>query len=241
MEKITHLNLPPTLSDSFSYGWEIMKDYFLNFFLLLLVLWLVSTPLWMMQLTSGHHTAGAILVKVLAVGYVFLLYPAFDFASKYLFLQGVRREHVDVKNILKGFDYYLNVILANLLMSALIGIGILALIIPGIIVACRLAFVPYLVMDKNMDAIAAIEESWRMTKGYGWTIFGMGIVSFFIAIAGLLCLIVGIIPAVIWISSAFATLYQTVLNEKEGATSPQPSPQGEGASSISTNSVESPQ
>ncbi len=215
MNKITHHNLYPSLSTSFSYGWEIMKDYLLNFFLLTLVLWLVSVPLWLVQMAADYQTAGAILVKVLGIGYVFLLYPIFDFAAKYLYLQGVRRENVDVRNILRGFDYYLNIVLANLLMSALIIIGFLALIIPGIIIACRLAFVPYLVMDKNLDAIGAIEESWRMTKGYGWTIFGMAIVSFFIVIAGLLCLIIGILPAAFWISAAFATLYQTVLNKKE--------------------------
>ncbi len=192
-----------------------MKDYFLNFFLLLLVLWLVSTPLWLVQLSADQHTAGAILMRILGIGYIFLVYPIFNFASDYLFLQGVRRENVDIKNILRGFDYYLNIILAYLLMTALIAIGFLALIIPGIIVACRLAFIPYLVMDKNMDAIAAVEESWRMTKGYGWTIFGMGIISFFIAIGGFLCLIIGIIPAAIWISASFATIYQTVLNQKE--------------------------
>jgi len=215
MNTLTHQNIQPSLSTSFSYGWEIMKDYFLNFFLLLLVLWLVSTPLWLVQLASDYDTAGAILMRVLGIGYVFLVYPIFDFASKYLFLQVVRREQVDIKNILRGFDYYLNIILANLLMTALIAIGFLALIVPGIIVACRLAFVPYLVMDKNLDAIGAVEESWRMTRGYGWTIFGMGIISIFIVIAGLLCLIIGIIPAAIWISAAFATIYQTVLNKKE--------------------------
>ncbi|MFH1297077.1 MAG: hypothetical protein ABIJ04_07385 [Bacteroidota bacterium] len=192
-----------------------MKDYFLTFFLLLLVLWLVSLPIGLVNLAHDHPSAGAISVRILAIGYIFLVYTVFDFGAKYLFLQGVRREQVDVKNILRGFDYYLNIILANLLMMALIGIAFLALIIPGIIVACRLAFVPYLVMDKNLDAIAAVEESWRMTKGYGWTIFGMGVVSILIAIAGLLCLVVGIIPAFIWISAAFATIYQTVLNQKE--------------------------
>ena len=215
MNSITHHTISPSLSESFSYGWEIMKDYFLRYFLLLLVLGLVSMPLGLLQLTAEQHSAGAILLRILGIGYMLLVYPVFDYTSKYLFLQGVRREQVDIKNILRGFDYYLNIILANLLMTALIGIGFLALIVPGIIVACRLAFVSYLVMDKKLDAIEAVEESWRMTKGFGWTIFGMGIVSFFIAIAGILCLIVGIIPAVIWISVAFATLYQTVLNQKE--------------------------
>jgi len=220
MEKLTHHHLEPTLSDSFSFGWEIMKDYFLRFFLLLLVLWLVSVPMGLLQYTQEYHSAGAILLKVIGIGFAFLVYPVFDFAADYLFLQGVRREEVDVKNILRGFDYYLNVILANLLVMALVGIGILALIVPGIIVACRLAFVSYLVMDKQMDAIAAVEESWRMTRGYGWTIFGMAILSFFIAVAGLLCLIVGIIPAVMWINASFATLYQTVLDNRESPQTP---------------------
>jgi uncharacterized membrane protein len=217
MEKITHHNLTPTFSDSFSYGWEIMKDNFLRYFLLLLVLGLVSIPLGLMEIPNYHHTTEAILLRVLAIGYVFLLYPVFDYASDYLFLQGVRREVVDVKNILRGFDYYLNIILAYLLVAALTAIGILALIIPGIIVACRLAFVPYLVIDKKLDAIGAVEESWRMTRGYGWTIFGMAIVSCFIIIAGVLCLIVGVFPAIIWVCASFATLYQTVLNRKNSA------------------------
>jgi len=241
MEKITHQTMSPTLSDSFSFGWEIMKDYFLRFFLLLLVLWLVSLPMGLFQWTAAYHTAGSILLKIIGIGFAFLVFPVFDFAADYLFLQGVRREVVDVKNILRGFDYYLNIILANLLMTALIGIGILALIIPGIIVACRLAFVPCLVMDKQLDAIAAVEESWRMTRGYAWTIFGMGIVSFFIAIAGLLCLFVGIIPAIMWISAAFATLYQTVLNQKEASTESAPVSQEMESVSDGPASIESSQ
>jgi len=57
--------------------------------------------------------------------------------------------------------------------------------------------------------------SWRMTRGHGWKIFFMGIISFFIIIFGLLMLIVGIFPALVWISSSFAALYESVNREKE--------------------------
>jgi hypothetical protein len=43
----------------------------------------------------------------------------------------------------------------------------------------------------------------------------MGFSAFFIYIFGLILLFVGIFPASIWVSSSFATLYQSVLNEKE--------------------------
>ena len=46
-------------------------------------------------------------------------------------------------------------------------------------------------------------------------IFFMGFVSFFIVIFGLVLMIVGIFPAIIWVCSSFATLYESVLSEKE--------------------------
>jgi len=48
-------------------------------------------------------------------------------------------------------------------------------------------------MDKSLDPVKA---SWRMTHGYGWTIFFMAVVSFFIFIGGLILLILMVIPAV---------------------------------------------
>ena len=47
------------------------------------------------------------------------------------------------------------------LVVALVAVGFIMLIIPGIIVLCRLIFVSYLVMDKNMEAMKAVEKSWR--------------------------------------------------------------------------------
>src|SRR5690606_22812567 len=94
-------------------------------------------------------------------------------------------------------------------------IAMIALIVPGIIVACRLTFVSYLVMDKGLDPIAAVETSWRMTRGHGWRIFALGFTSFFIFIFGLLLFIVGVFPALIWIKASFSALYQGVLNESK--------------------------
>jgi NhaP-type Na+/H+ or K+/H+ antiporter len=70
-------------------------------------------------------------------------------------------------------------------------------------------------MDKKLDPIESVELSWKLTKGYGWTIFLMAFVSFFIYIFGLMLIFVGILPATMWVKSSFASLYQSVLNEKE--------------------------
>ena len=75
-------------------------------------------------------------------------------------------------------------------------------------------------MDKKLDPIEAVELSWKLTKGHGWQIFFMGFVSIFIVIFGLCMFLVGIVPAIMWICSSFAALYESVLREKEVPAEP---------------------
>ena len=94
-----------------------------------------------------------------------------------------------------------------LVMTVVIGIGFLLLVVPGVILACRLILTPYLVMDRRMPAIDAIKESWQLTTGHGWTVFFMMLLAIPIVIAGLFVFGVGVLFSIIWIGLAFAALY----------------------------------
>jgi uncharacterized membrane protein len=123
----------------------------------------------------------------------------------------MRDERPNVGDLFLGFKKsYLNIVLANLLVFAICGIGFLLFIVPGIIFACRLAFVPYLVMDKGLDPVAAIEKSWFMTRGHGWRIFGMYLLSIFLVAAGFMLLFFPGLAALMWSGAAFASLYHAV-------------------------------
>jgi uncharacterized membrane protein len=167
-------------------------------------------PLWVVNAHRGHLSAAMVLLGIFALAYTIFLRMPVDYGVKWVFLKAARQKRFEIKDIFQGFNYFLNVIAANVLVVFVVIIGIIFLIVPGIIFACKLAFVPYLVMDKKMDPIAAFKVSWDMTRGYALTIFLMGIISFFLAILGIILLIVGIIPAIIWIESAFASLYNAV-------------------------------
>jgi uncharacterized membrane protein len=229
--------LVPTFGNSFGTGFQVMLDNFLRLFLVVLVLAILTGPTQFgFNFDKGdfkhfpwhwegywEHIFGlaslgmfAIFFVMLALLYTFLAKPVVEYGGKMIFVQAVRKIKPNFELLISGFwTNYLHIILANLLVFALVVLGLFALIVPGIIIGCRLAFTGYIVMDKKLDPIEAVELSWKLTRGHGWTIFFMVFVSFFIAIIGLLLMIIGIFPALMWISSSFATLYQSVLLEKE--------------------------
>ncbi len=213
------------IPEFFSFGWMRMKQYFLVFFLLVFLLAILDAPLELLNhKIEDDGLSDGLLGEMIGLAYFLFLLPVFEYSVDLLFIQGVRGEKIDVKNVTIGFKNYLNIVLANLLVFGLVMMGLIVLIIPGIIIGCRLVFVSYLVMDKEMSPIEAVEESWRMTKGdYGFKIFGMAILSIFIVIGGLILFIVCVFPAIMWIKASFASLYQYVLNEQEGVVLPEES------------------
>jgi uncharacterized membrane protein len=198
---------------SYGHGWQQFTKYFLHIFLVGLIAAVASIPTWPGPGPWDHAvtTGAAVILTILGAAYTLLVFPVIDYGASRMYLKYMRDERVDIREIVDGFKTnYLNIVLANLLVFAIVGIGFFLLIVPGIVFACRLAFVPYLVMDKGMDAAAAVEKSWTMTRGYGWRIFGMFLLAIPLLIIGFCLLIVGVFFAALLISCAFASLYYAV-------------------------------
>ena len=150
------------------------------------------------------------VVELFALGFWLLILGPVEWGANYAMLRAVRGQKPELADIFVFQKNYLNIVLAHLLVTVIIGVGIFLLIVPGIILACKLAFVSYLVTDRKMEAIEAIRESWRMTTGHAGTIFVMGLAAAGIFVAGVLLLIIGVIPALMWIDLAFASIYHNV-------------------------------
>jgi uncharacterized membrane protein len=220
MEKEKYYNLVPSVGGSFSYGWRKMfEKAFLPLLLAVIIAGLLNGPVsanWKADSSDWFNFVWILPIALFSLAYGLLFMPVINYGEKYMFFKAMRDEEADIKFLFEGFKTrYLKIILANLIVVALAIIGFVFLIIPGIIVLCRLAFVPYLVMDKDLEPMQAVEKSWQMTRGHGWKIFWMAILSFFIIIAGIIAFIVGVIISFMWIHSAFATLYQSVLNQND--------------------------
>ena len=206
-----------TITGSYGYGWQQMWKHFLYLFLVMIIVGIAESPASVVRDSDADISAGMIILQILAAVYWLLVFSVVKYGGDLMYLRAIRNEKFEISEMFDGFKKnYINIILANLLTFAIIGLGFVLLIVPGIILACRLAFVSYLVMDKNMEPVAAVEKSWEMTKGHGWQIFGMGLLVIPIVIGGLICFIVGIVFSIIWISTAFASMYHAVdLEEKK--------------------------
>ena len=205
--------LLPSIGGSFSLGWKKMFDKFIYLLVIIIISGIVQGPFQSTFKAESFHFWMVPLI-MFGIAWGLLIAPVVKYGEDYLFLKAMRENDIDIRELFRGFsEQYLNIVLAHLIITALIIMGTFILIIPGIIVACRLAFVPYIVMDQELDPIKAIERSWQMTRGHGWKIFFMAIISFFLIIGGIICFIVGIFISIMWIHSAFASLYQSVLNQ----------------------------
>ena len=209
--------LNPNAGDAYGAGWDIMWKVFINLLVVSVVYGFISSPTaaFQWQGDNGFEWFMApLLFFAIAFG-VFVSAPI-GYSVKWVFLKAVRGEQIEIKDMFSVFQRnYWNAVLGNVIVGIIVGLGIVMLIVPGIIFACRLAFVPYLIIDREMEVMEALNKSWQMTKGYGWTIFFMAFLAFWIVILGLLALIFGVIISSIWISTAFAAMYQAVVEQDE--------------------------
>ncbi len=206
-------DLQPKVGSSYGHSWEVMKTNFLELLLVMVIYIAASFPVGIGR--AGAEAAGlgfgGVMLGIFSLAYGLFIVGPLSYGMAYIFLKVIRGEKFDVADMFDCFkSNYLNVVLANLLTGAIIIAGLLVFIVPGIIFACKLAFVPYLIMDKKLEVIEAVKTSWSMTRGHAMTIFLMGLLAIPIVILGFILIIIGIVPASIWIEGAFAAIYNTV-------------------------------
>ena len=199
----------PGVGSSYGNGWGKLWKYFLELFLIGIIGAIIGIPMGMEGWARDAVGTAAIL-GVLGFIYNILVVGPTDYGVSFAYLKAARSDKLEISNMFEAFRNYWNAVLANVLVSAIVIIGLILLIIPGIIFACKLVFTPYLVVDRKMDVIEAVKESWRMTNGHAWKVFLIGLLAIPISIAGLICFGVGIIVSLMWIRLAFASLYHSV-------------------------------
>ena len=201
----------PDAGRSYSIGWKVIWAYFVELLVISILYAVLTGPFNVMQWNTDHFEWFVVPLVMFAIAYGVFVAGPISYGVNWVFLKATRGERIEIKDIFMVFQKnYWNAVVANIVVGVIVGLGVVMLIVPGIIFACRLAFVPYLVIDREMDVMDALRVSWDMTRGHGWQIFFMGFLAIFVVLAGLICLFVGVIISIMWIAAAFAAMYHAV-------------------------------
>lgn len=83
-----------------------------------------------------------------------------------------KREEATFGDLAESMPWFVNFLITCVIIGIATTIGGLLLIVPGVFIAVRTSFAPYLVVEKNMSAIEAIMKSNELVTGYSWQILG---------------------------------------------------------------------
>jgi uncharacterized membrane protein len=232
--------IEPGLSSAYRHGWQrLWKNFFdllLGFILTLAIIVPISLILVLVIFAFFIDTYW--VQQLINYAFNILIYGPLGFGWAYMTLRAARGEKIEISHLFEGFRRYGQSVLAYLLLTIftsaptiiasivvdrLFALGVLftiAAVILIIVVYCKLAFTPFLLLDKKLGGFEAVKASWKMTDNHAGTVFLIGLLGIPIAIAGVLCFLVGIIPAGMWISMALASLYYAVDSRRGGIPVP---------------------
>ena len=141
---------------------------------------------------------------------VFLIGPM-GLGVAYALLVATRGEDVEFNQIFVPFQRcYVQAMFGSLMVSAALLVGFALLVLPGVYLAVRLVFVPYLIVDEELDAVSAFRESWRRSASHQLELFLTMLLAVPLMALGIAFLVVGFIPAAIWTGLAIAHLFEEI-------------------------------
>lgn len=137
---------------------------------------------------------------------IFLLAPL-HWGLLHVALRAARGAPARAHDALRVLDNYREAVAAQALVFTAVALGAACFVLPGVWIYARTRFVPYLVVEEEMDAAAAIAESVRLTRGRTRAILGISLLGAVLAVGGALAAGVGIVPAFLVWELALASLY----------------------------------
>ncbi|MBY0357110.1 MAG: hypothetical protein K2W82_03840 [Candidatus Obscuribacterales bacterium] len=142
---------------------------------LLVILFLAGAANALTQELSPENAIKFVSILGCGMPLLFLAYAALRVGWISICLKIIQHKDVSFSEFKSSLPYFWSFLAVQFLSTLLIAVGFCLLIVPGIFIAVRLAFAPYLVIDRNLGPIEAMKESWQMVTGYSWQIFWLGV------------------------------------------------------------------
>lgn len=161
-------------------------------------------------LAVSVFTEGQELLSLLAFLFAFIIKIGYE----KIFLKVYDGEKPKLSEMFQHYTLfwkYLGVVILNCLV--VVG-GIILLVIPGIYWAVRFSFAALIVVDTKSGPMAAMKESWAITKGNFWKLLLLWLAIVVINLAGIIALYVGLLITVPVTTFAAVFVYRELTKKR---------------------------
>lgn len=206
--------------DAFGKGWEALKPkmgIMIGTMVLAMVIYLIPYGAGYGLIFNDQAALGGLLILASYALMAFLSVGMIRVA-----LNVYAKKEATIAMLFSGQDVALRFFGAMILYGVLVMLGTILLIIPGIYLALKYMYVPFLIIDKNMGIKEAFTKSGEITKGYKWHLFAFGIGVNIISSIAAIPMGLGLIIALPWTVLAYVATYKILMGEEKAAAMPTP-------------------
>ena len=182
-----------SISEALKYGWETFKAKAGFFIGLTVALALVTA---VPDFIIGKLFAQGTALRLVAEITLRLVGLFLGMITTRISLDLYDTGEADLSKISGLLPQFLPYLGGKILYGLIVLIGLILLVVPGIIVSYMLLYVGYLIIDRNLGPIEALKESKVVTDGSKWHLFLFSLAVALLNIAGVLCLLVGLLVTI---------------------------------------------
>lgn len=170
-----------SISEALRFGWHTTKKHFWFFVQVLLIMGLITYgPGIIMRSFDDMALPTLVTIFFFIAGVaLWVVQLLLSIGLIRIVLANVDNHKASLEDLFTGVPYLGNYVLGSLAYGLIVLLGLVMFVIPGIIFAVRFQFYQYLIVDKDMNPIAALKESWRITRGSFWQLilFALAVVA----------------------------------------------------------------
>lgn len=182
---------PVSIGSVFGKSFSVLFGNILKFILITAFLWVPSILFTIFILGGTTSTSGGTL-ELSAQGPAAFVYGIVMFAAGTVMYGAVI--HMTCQSLAgrptavgaaigKGFSRFFPLLIAYIVLSLLVSVGLLLLIVPGLWALATFALLLPAVVAENMGPFSGMSRSAALTKGYRWKVIGASVLLFVLIIA----------------------------------------------------------
>jgi hypothetical protein len=167
---------------------------------------------------AGWTLVTADLGNYILISLIFFLLNGVPFIQGALFagfhiftMKKLMGRPAQLDDLFKGFNFFINALVASLLIGLFVFCGTLLCIIPGLVIAAMYKFTFLFIVDKRMEFWPAMQASHAVVKNdyFGFTLFL--VLAFLVNVLGFCCFVVGLLVTIPATFAAITIAYKELV------------------------------